>query len=127
MCRYFFQVLDVENVGRLSAAVLSMWTAHVHAVAFHRMAAVGAYDPEDVKDEIFDMVKPKEAGYVALPELAASGMSDAICGILVDGQCHVDYEQREELQAQQAPLNVLPPVEPPPCWADDAAAPAQRA
>jgi hypothetical protein len=27
-------------------------------------------------------------------------MSGAICGILVDGQCHFDYDQREALQQQ---------------------------
>jgi hypothetical protein len=77
-----------------------MWCQHVHGVAFEKMAAVYDYDPMDVKDEIFDIVSPKDGQNITLEELMASKMSDTICGILVDGQCHFDYDQREALQQQ---------------------------
>ena len=86
-CRYFFRVLDVENKGALSA--------------FEHMAAVYDYAAADVKDEIFDMIKPSNVGHgITMAELMNSKLSDTVCGILVDGQCHFDYDQREALQQQ---------------------------
>ena len=100
-CRYFFKVLDVENRGVLSAAVVDAWCTHVRAVAVDAMAAVYEYNASDVKDEIFDMVKPQDAERgLTVDDLMASKLADTICGILVDGQCHTDYDRREALQAQ---------------------------
>ena len=98
--RYFFKVLDVENTGRLSAAVVDMWCTHVRAVAVDEMDAIFDYEPKDVKDEIWDMVMPKDPRFITFDDLMACKLSDTICGILVDGQCHYEYDQRESLQQQ---------------------------
>jgi hypothetical protein len=100
VCRYFFRVLDVENAGRLSAAVVTMWCSQVRHVAVEVMDKVFPYEPADVKDEIFDMVSPKDPNFITLDDLMDSKLSDIICGILVDGQCHYEYDNREALQQQ---------------------------
>jgi hypothetical protein len=99
--RYFFQALDVENKGYLSANVVEVWCGHVAHVAVDEMGVLYPYAAADVKDEIFDMVTPPEPGRITLRDLLNCGLADVICGMLVDGQCHYEYDNRESLQGQE--------------------------
>jgi hypothetical protein len=71
-----------------------MWCSHVRDV-LQRIQVQYDHDPADVKDEIFDMVTPKEPGFITLQDLERSNIADTICAMLVDGLAYLDYDQRE--------------------------------
>ena len=54
-----------------------------------------------MRGEIFDIIKPKEQDSFTLAELSASDLSEHVCGMLIDGQCLFDYDQREYYMQQQ--------------------------
>ncbi|XP_069494548.1 serine/threonine-protein phosphatase 2A regulatory subunit B'' subunit gamma isoform X2 [Ambystoma mexicanum] len=53
----------------------------------------------DVKDEIFDMVKPKDPFKITLQDLIQSGQGDTVSSILMDLNGFWSYENREVLVA----------------------------
>ena len=56
---------------------------------------------EDVCDEIFDMVKPKDANKITFEDLASSGVGETVMSLLVDMEAFYQYDNRESLIAQQ--------------------------
>lgn len=52
---------------------------------------------EDVKDEIFDMVKPEEPSRISLQDLLACGQGDTVLSILVEFHGFWAYENRETI------------------------------
>lgn len=100
-CRYFFKALDVENRGYLTARVVEMWCVHVKELAVDQLGWVAEYNPLDLKDEIFDMVKPKCPNKITIQDMIDQTTNDSkatcVCGLLVDASCLSDYEQRESM------------------------------
>lgn len=91
----------MEHVGHLSAAVLDMWCEHVREIAVDQMASLLDYDARDVRSELWDIVRPKDVRFITMDDLRACDLVDTICGMLVDGECHFDYDQREALAQQK--------------------------
>ena len=89
----------MEATGRLTAATVAL---HTRAVAelWTNELRLWDYESLDVKDEVFDMVTPRDPAFITLADLAASGMGDVVCGMLVDAQCYYEYDQRERLAQQ---------------------------
>ena len=52
---------------------------------------------EDVKDEIFDMVKPKDSLKITLDDLYESGQGDVVISILIDSHGFWAYDNRESI------------------------------
>ena len=52
---------------------------------------------EDVKDEIFDMVRPLDPLRITLDDLIRSGYGDTVVNILIDLNGFWTYENREVL------------------------------
>ena len=52
---------------------------------------------EDVCDEIFDMVKPKERNAITLKDLVDCKVGETVVGILTDVFAFLQYDQREQL------------------------------
>jgi hypothetical protein len=50
---------------------------------------------ENVKDEIFDMVKPKDPLFITVDDLLRSRRPETVIKILIDVQGFADYEHRE--------------------------------
>ena len=55
---------------------------------------------EDVKDEIFDMVKPFDQQIITLQDLIGSGQGETVVSILTDLNGFFLYENREVLLAE---------------------------
>ena len=51
----------------------------------------------DVRDEIFDMVKPKDPLRITLEDLASSGCADTVIEMLIDNYGFWGYENRENI------------------------------
>lgn len=54
---------------------------------------------EDVKDEIFDMVRPADPTKITLKDLISSGYGGTAISILIEFQYFLAYEHREILAA----------------------------
>nr|CAD7427343.1 unnamed protein product [Timema monikensis] len=54
---------------------------------------------EDVKDEVFDMVKPANPAWITLQDLVNCGQGDTVVTILIDLNGFWTYENREAMAA----------------------------
>lgn len=97
--RYFFRLLDVEKNGKLSTFTINFFFRGVMA----RMAASGQdpVDAADVKDEIFDMVNPKDPDCITLKDLFACRVGHTVISMLTDVNGFWAYDNRENLLQQE--------------------------
>lgn len=96
--QYFFHILDVQQKSYLNVFDLNYFFRAIQ----EQMRAHGQ-EPvsfEDVKDEIFDMVKPADPLKVTLHDLVTCGQGDTVVSILIDLNGFWTYENREVLIAE---------------------------
>uniref|UniRef100_A0A2K6FMK8 Protein phosphatase 2 regulatory subunit B''gamma n=1 Tax=Propithecus coquereli TaxID=379532 RepID=A0A2K6FMK8_PROCO len=95
--QYIFKLLDIENKGYLNVFSLNYFFR-----AIQELMKIHGQDPvsfQDVKDEIFDMVKPKDPLKISLQDLINSNQGDTVTTILIDLNGFWTYENREVLVA----------------------------
>jgi len=93
--QYLFRILDVRQEGCLSVFSLNyFFRAIQEQMKKHNQEPVLFLD---VKDEIFDMVKPVDPLKVMLSDLIKSGQGDVVVSILTDLNGFWSYENREAL------------------------------
>merc|ERR1712168_361432 len=92
---YFFRILDVRHQGFLNTFCLNYFFRDI-LIQMEKLNQ----DPvkfEDVKDEIFDMVRPLDPLRITLDDLIRSGNGDTVVSILIDLNGFWTYENREVL------------------------------
>ncbi|KAG7237220.1 hypothetical protein INR49_032553 [Caranx melampygus] len=95
--QYIFKLLDMENQGYLNVFSLNyFFRAIQEQMKLHGQEPVSF---QDVKDEIFDMVKPKDPFKITLQDLVNSCQGDTVTSILIDLNGFWTYENREVLVA----------------------------
>ncbi|XP_032882334.1 serine/threonine-protein phosphatase 2A regulatory subunit B'' subunit gamma [Amblyraja radiata] len=95
--QYIFKLLDMENKGYLNVFSLNFFFRAIQEqMKLHGQEPVSF---QDVKDEIFDMVKPKDPYKITLQDLISSGQGDTVSSILIDLNGFWTYENREVLVA----------------------------
>ena len=62
-----------------------------------RESGHGQVKVEDVKDEIFDMVKPKDGLHITLDDLLRCGVAHTIINMIIDIDGFWAYDQRENI------------------------------
>ncbi|XP_011452511.1 serine/threonine-protein phosphatase 2A regulatory subunit B'' subunit gamma-like [Crassostrea angulata] len=93
--RYLFRILDVKHVGYLNVFSLNFFFRAIQEqMKIHGQEPVSFHD---VKDEIFDMVKPKDPIHITLRDLINCGKGDTVVSILIDLNDFWTYENREYL------------------------------
>lgn len=97
---YFFKILDIDNKGYLTVFTLNYFFRSIQdQMRHHNQEPVNF---EDVKDEIFDMVKPADPSKITLQDLINSGQGDVVVSILIDLNGFWTYENREMLVPDQS-------------------------
>lgn len=92
---YLFRILDVEQKGYLTAFTLNYFFKGIQdQIQTHRAEFVNF---DDVKDEIFDMVKPAHSSRITLKDLINCGQGDTVVSILIEFHKFYAYENRESL------------------------------
>ncbi|CAH0403056.1 unnamed protein product [Chilo suppressalis] len=94
---YLFRVLDINSQGYLDAFTLNYFFKAIQ----EQMVAHGA-EPvnfDDVKDEIFDMIRPQHPSRITLQDLIRSGHGHTAVSILLELHGFWAYENREALAA----------------------------
>eukprot|EP00093_Oithona_nana_P011439 11439.XXX_267153_265527_1 [CDS] Oithona nana genome sequencing. len=92
---YFFKILDVKHQGFLNTFCLNYFFRDI----LQQMEKL-SQDPvrfEDVKDEIFDMVRPEDPLRIKLEDLIRCCNGDTVVSILIDLNGFWNYENREVL------------------------------
>ncbi|CAL1536952.1 unnamed protein product [Lymnaea stagnalis] len=93
--RYLFRIVDVQHQGYLNVFSLNYFFR-----AIQEQMKIHGHEPiqfQDVKDEIFDMVKPENPLKITLNDLINSGKGDTVISILIDLNDFWTYESREYL------------------------------
>ncbi|XP_060536556.1 serine/threonine-protein phosphatase 2A regulatory subunit B'' subunit gamma-like [Cylas formicarius] len=96
---YLFRILDIKNCGYLDAFTLNFFFRAIQ----DQMKAHGSEQPvpfQDVKDELFDMVRPKDREKITLTDLLACGQGDTFVSILIEFHGFWAYEHREAISSE---------------------------
>lgn len=95
---FLFRILDLQGKGYLDAFTLNYFFRAIQ----EQMRAHGT-EPvsfQDVKDELFDMVRPKDPEKITLTDLLACGQGDTFVSILIEFHGFWAYENREAVAAE---------------------------
>lgn len=93
--QFFFRILDVNSCGYLDTFSLNYFYRDIQEqMKLHGQDPVGF---EDVKDEIFDMVKPEQPCRITLRDLVRCGKGGTVVSILIDANEFWAYDNREAL------------------------------
>ncbi|XP_072754292.1 serine/threonine-protein phosphatase 2A regulatory subunit B'' subunit gamma-like [Anoplolepis gracilipes] len=94
---YLFRILDINNHGYLDTFCLNyFFRAIKEQMTMHGQEPVSF---DDVKDEIFDMVKPVDPCKITLQDLLSCGQGDTMVSILIEFHGFWAYENREAMAA----------------------------
>jgi len=91
--QYFFKLLDVNHRNYLNSFDLLFYFKGVQDLMELHKQEIVAF--EDVKDEIFDMVRPNDPMKLTLQDFIKSGYGDTVINILIDLDGFWTYENRE--------------------------------
>ncbi|XP_052860392.1 serine/threonine-protein phosphatase 2A regulatory subunit B'' subunit gamma-like [Anopheles cruzii] len=90
---YLFRILDVEHKGYLTAFTLNYFFKGIQdELSAHRAEPINF---DDVKDEIFDMVKPADPTRITLKDMLNCGHGETVVSILIEFHKFWAYENRE--------------------------------
>lgn len=97
---YYFKLLDLRSVGRISAFEVRYFFSAV-IDKFDQVGEEPHCSVEDVKDEIFDMVKPKDPLHITLKDLIDCKVGATVIGMLTDLYSFWQYDRREQLMGHE--------------------------
>ena len=91
--QYFWKILDVYKKGAIDTFVINMFFRAI--IQKLETKEKFGFRVEDVKDEIWDMAKPKHPYALTLEDLTTCGVGDTIIAMLIDAKDFYEYDQRE--------------------------------
>ena len=92
---YFFRLLDLNGRGVLGAFEVNYFFRAVLERLIELDGEPAPCQLEDVKDEIFDMVKPAQPHGITLADLVDCKVGHTVVGILTDANAFLAYDRRE--------------------------------
>ncbi|KAL1501513.1 hypothetical protein ABEB36_006820 [Hypothenemus hampei] len=96
---YLFKILDIKECGYLDSFTLNYFIRAIQ----DQMKAHGSEEPvsfNDLKDELYDMVRPKDPEKITLNDLLECGQGDTFVGILIEFHSFWAYENREAISSE---------------------------
>jgi hypothetical protein len=95
---------DVKKAGFIARGDILMLFRSVMDELLARNLLTGFLDPEDVCDEIFDLISPANPNQISLDDLMISPHTRIVIGILTDATDFWTYDNRENaMLLQQGP------------------------
>lgn len=92
-----FKILDINHVGYLTQSTLMYFFKGIQEQITSHQAEPVSF--EDVKNEIFDMVKPVDPTRITLKDLIRCGQGETVISILIEFHRFWSYENREAIVA----------------------------
>jgi Ca2+-binding EF-hand superfamily protein len=93
--QYFWKLIDIRHQGFIDGFVINYFFG-----AIVKMLQVQKFDVasvDDVKDEIFDMVKASTSGIITLQDLINCRQGGVVLSMLIDAAAFWRYDNRENL------------------------------
>eukprot|EP00913_Durusdinium_trenchii_P021581 g20279.t1 len=98
--RYFWKLLDIHHTGCIDGFVINyFFRAIVKVLRQIKGSEIASVD--DVKDEIFDMVRSKTTGIITLDDLLHCSQGGTVLSMLFDAAAFWLYDNRESLLMEQ--------------------------
>jgi serine/threonine-protein phosphatase 2A regulatory subunit B'' len=91
--QYFWRIIDVYKQNAVDTFVINMFLRAI--IKKLESKERFGFKVDDVKDEIWDMAKPKVPYAITYEDLLACGQGDIIVGMLIDARAFYEYDQRE--------------------------------
>nr|ACO15348.1 Serine/threonine-protein phosphatase 2A regulatory subunit B subunit gamma [Caligus clemensi] len=92
--QYFFRILDINQQGYLDSFTLNYFFKDILQEMDKNKQEPVLF--EDVKDELFDMISPKDPNKITLQDLIESRQGDKIVSVLIDLNGFWSHESRDD-------------------------------
>lgn len=103
--KFIWRLLDESRMGYIDRTQVLNLFKSVHRTLTTRSMLNGFIDPEDVCDEIFDLVSGNAAGIITFEDLLKSPNCGLVVGILTDATEFWAYDNRENTMLLQQSTN----------------------
>ena len=91
--QYIWRALDVYHNNKIDTFIINMFYRGVIKKLVNRDK--GEYRIDDIKDEIWDMIGPKNTNYITLQDVLKSSYSDIVLSLLIDAKAFYQHDQKE--------------------------------
>ena len=91
--QYIWRAIDVYHNNKIDTFVINMFFKGVIKKLINRDK--GEYRIDDIKDEIWDMIHPKNQHYITLQDVLNSKYSDTVLSLLIDAKAFYQHDQKE--------------------------------
>ena len=91
--QFIWRAIDVYHKNAVDTFVINMFYRAVVKKLINRDQ--GEYRIDDIKDEIWDMIKPKNPNYITLQDVLNSSYSDLVLSLLIDAKAFYQHDQKE--------------------------------
>ena len=91
--QYIWRAIDVYHNNKIDTFVINMFFKGVIKKLMNRDR--GEYRIDDIKDEIWDMIHPKNPHYITLQDVLNSKYSDTVLSLLIDAKAFYQHDQKE--------------------------------
>ena len=91
--QFIWRAIDVYHKNAVDTFVINMF----YRAVIKKLANRGKddYRVDDIKDEIWDMISPKNPNYFTLQDVLASPYSDLVLWLLIDARAFYMHDQKE--------------------------------
>jgi len=96
--QYFWKIIDVNHQGYIDGFVINYFFRAIVGMLHTKQFDVASVD--DVKDEIFDMVKASTPGIISLQDLINCRQGGVVLSMLIDAAAFWRYDNRESLMME---------------------------
>merc|ERR1719162_572430 len=96
--QYFWKIIDVNHQGYIDGFVINYFFRSIVGALRTKKFDVASVD--DVKDEIFDMVKASTPGIITLQDLINCRQGGIVLSMLIDAAAFWRYDNRESLMME---------------------------
>lgn len=97
--QYIWKAIDLYHKNAVDTFIINMFYRQVVKKLINRDK--GEYKIDDIKDEIWDMIKPKNPNYITLQDVLASPYSDTVLSLLIDARSFYLHDQKENLVVEE--------------------------
>merc|ERR1719188_2627519 len=96
--QYFWKLIDIHHKGCLDGFVINYFFRAIVRLLQKKKFDVASVD--DVKDEIFDMVKSETPGIITMQDLISCRQGGTVLSMLIDAAAFWRYDNRESLMLE---------------------------
>ena len=91
--QYIWRALDVNHNNKVDTFIINMFFKDITKKLLNREK--GEYRIDDIKDELWDMIGPKNPMYITLQDFLNSKYSDTVLSLLIDAKAFYQHDQKE--------------------------------